>query len=380
MQENLNILFIIATLEAGGAQRTLYQLVRGLKERNPNNVISIINLKSNEDSLSDEFEELSDDLFHFDLPKLSLRKFKEILYFFLKLRRYPNLQFIGWMYHGSLLAWLLSKLKPRSSVYFSIHHSGVDRTNLSLRTLFIVYLLKLISYTNINKIIYCGNNCRDVHNQFGFSEKKAKVIFNGVDHFPNAELEKYSVTTDNDSSFRMIMAARYSEIKNHDAAFRALKHLKKKGYKNINLDLCGEGTESNNTDLLEKLKEYQIKKEVTLIGVDKSFRENIKNYDVLILPSKSEAFPLVIPEAMLMGVPCIASSVGDIPLVIGSNGWLIDPKKENDLEVAIIEAFNMRSFDVNSWETLKKMCTESTKKNFGIEKTIDEYYSCLKKG
>ena len=76
MQENLNILFIIATLEAGGAQRTLYQLVRGLKERNPNNVISIINLKSNEDSLSDEFEELSDDLFHFDLPKLSLRKFK----------------------------------------------------------------------------------------------------------------------------------------------------------------------------------------------------------------------------------------------------------------------------------------------------------------
>ena len=379
MKDNINILFIIATLEAGGAQRTLYQLVRGLKEKNPDTVISLINLKSNKDSLSEEFEELTDDLFHFDLPKLSLRKFKEILYFFIKIRSYPNLQLIGWMYHGSLLAWLLSLLKPSSSVYFSIHHSGVDRTNLSIRTLFIVYLLKLISYLNINKIIYCGNNCRDVHNQFGFSEKKAKVIFNGVDHFSNIDFKKYSVTTNDNLSFRMIMAARYAEIKNHDAAFAALNHLKRKGYKNIKLDLCGEGTGSNNIDLLEKLKQYQIEEEVTLIGVDKSFRVNIKNYDVLLLPSKSEAFPLVIPEAMLMGVPCIASSVGDIPLVIGSNGWLIDPNKENDLEAAIVEALKMRSFDINSWETLKKTCTESIKNNFGIEKTVNEYYSCLEK-
>ena len=64
MKDNLNILFIIATLEAGGAQRTLYQLVRGLKEKNPNAVISLINLKSNKDSLSSEFEELTDNLFH----------------------------------------------------------------------------------------------------------------------------------------------------------------------------------------------------------------------------------------------------------------------------------------------------------------------------
>jgi glycosyltransferase involved in cell wall biosynthesis len=59
--------------------------------------------------------------------------------------------------------------------------------------------------------------------------------------------------------------------------------------------------------------------------------------DCLVLPSLSEGFPTILPEAMLCRVPIVATEVGGIPEIIshGHNGLLVEPKNITMLAEAI---------------------------------------------
>lgn len=54
---------------------------------------------------------------------------------------------------------------------------------------------------------------------------------------------------------------------------------------------------------------------------------------MIVVPSWTEAFPLVIPEAMATGLPVIATAVGAIPDFVkdGEDGFLVTPKAPTDL-------------------------------------------------
>jgi glycosyltransferase involved in cell wall biosynthesis len=54
---------------------------------------------------------------------------------------------------------------------------------------------------------------------------------------------------------------------------------------------------------------------------------------MLVVPSWTEAFPLVIPEAMAAGLPVIASAVGAIPDFVkdGEDGFLVPPRQPAEL-------------------------------------------------
>jgi glycosyltransferase involved in cell wall biosynthesis len=54
---------------------------------------------------------------------------------------------------------------------------------------------------------------------------------------------------------------------------------------------------------------------------------------MIVVPSRTEAFPLVIPEAMAAGLPVIATAVGAIPDFVkdGEDGFLVAPKASPEL-------------------------------------------------
>jgi glycosyltransferase involved in cell wall biosynthesis len=57
---------------------------------------------------------------------------------------------------------------------------------------------------------------------------------------------------------------------------------------------------------------------------------------LVVLPSHTEGFPMVVLEAMLLGKPVIASSVGEIPEMLADGcGIVIPPRSVDELAVAL---------------------------------------------
>jgi glycosyltransferase involved in cell wall biosynthesis len=106
--------------------------------------------------------------------------------------------------------------------------------------------------------------------------------------------------------------------------------------------------------------------EVTLAGHQDDVRPYYAMADVFVLPSHSEGSPNVLLEAMSMGVPVVATSVGGIPeLVTDESALLVEKRDVSALAAAISRVLEDRQLH----ESLKCAGRESV-----LRHTTDAYY------
>lgn len=93
-------------------------------------------------------------------------------------------------------------------------------------------------------------------------------------------------------------------------------------------------------------------------GVDK--RIILSTARILVLPSRTEAFPVSCLEAMACGTPVVATSVGGIPDLItpGVHGELVS---YGDID-ALASAIDLLSTDDACWERYSRECVKSSRK------------------
>jgi glycosyltransferase involved in cell wall biosynthesis len=86
---------------------------------------------------------------------------------------------------------------------------------------------------------------------------------------------------------------------------------------------------------------------------------------LIVVPSWSEAFPLVIPEAMAAGLPVIATTVGAIPDFVkdGEDGFLIAPKNPRMLAESICRLLD----DEGLRQRISNRVRERAPREFSIE-------------
>ena len=96
--------------------------------------------------------------------------------------------------------------------------------------------------------------------------------------------------------------------------------------------------------------------------------------EFLVLPSRSEGFPLVIGEALACGTPALATSVGAISDVIinGQTGWLLEP----DNDAALADALSMMLANPNLKESMRPRARIMAEKHVSPEAVAE----VLKKG
>lgn len=79
--------------------------------------------------------------------------------------------------------------------------------------------------------------------------------------------------------------------------------------------IVGEGRQRR--DLEEQAKVLGVEDHVLMPGYVENVAALMANSDVLCMPSHTEGLPITLLEAMSVGVPIVASSVGEIPQVMG---------------------------------------------------------------
>ena len=93
-------------------------------------------------------------------------------------------------------------------------------------------------------------------------------------------------------------------------------------------------------DVKGRVRQLGLEARVHLTGFRRDIPEVMAALDVLALPSiRSEAIPQVIPQALAVGTPVVASTVGGSPELIrdGENGRLVPPADPAALAAAILE-------------------------------------------
>ena len=103
----------------------------------------------------------------------------------------------------------------------------------------------------------------------------------------------------------------------------------------VRLAIIGEGSQRDILEFMSKKK--GIDTSVAFLGFQGDVPSWLPAFDAFVLPSLMEGTPMALLEAMLGGLPVVASRVGGVPDVIksGENGILVRPGNARDITEAI---------------------------------------------
>jgi glycosyltransferase involved in cell wall biosynthesis len=105
------------------------------------------------------------------------------------------------------------------------------------------------------------------------------------------------------------------------------------------------------------ISEHGISEKVVLTGFRNDIPELLSIMDVFVLTSLWEGLPRVLPQAMAMGIPIVATRVDGIPEVVkhGQNGFLVPPKDFRALAQRTIQLIENPSLAKRMGEAGKQM-------------------------
>jgi len=186
------------------------------------------------------------------------------------------------------------------------------------------------SYGAAHRVIANSHAAADRLRAEGVEDSKILVIPNGID--PDSfHPHRYST-----EPRHIMMIACLREEKRIDVLVRAIPRILTR-YPNAQLTLAGDGTCRDALSTL--VQELGVAKHVRFLGHRDDVPALLEQADVFVLPSRSEAFPNSIMEAMAAGVAVVASDVGGIPELVrdGETGRLVPPGNVEALSSALLD-------------------------------------------
>ena len=222
------------------------------------------------------------------------------------------------------------------------------------------------------KCICCSDyvlNATKLH--FSLPKKDLCRVYNccDLDKFKNKNLK---LLKDN-KCLKLGMVARLERHKDQSTLIKAIPEILKKGLK-VNLSIIGDGSKRKE---LEKLtRKIGVSEVVNFMGSRRDISEILPKLDIFVFSAKEdEGFGIAMAEAMIAGIPILASDVGACLEVLGNGeyGYLFKKGNPKDLALKVFEMKNNLK-NVNEKVIKAKKFAENS---FSIEKMANSYFEFL---
>jgi glycosyltransferase involved in cell wall biosynthesis len=278
-----------------------------------------------------------------------------------------------WMYHADLLGGLSALLAGNRNIVWGIRRTSISFSELK-RTWFVMKICSLLSSWVPRKIICVADAARQSHIAHGYSADRMIVIHNGFD------FSRIGATLDQRLQLRAAChftegetvigtVGRFHPDKGHLNFIKAAA-IVACNQSAVRFLLVGSGCDPSNQSLMSKLNDYDLSDRFVLLGERNDVPICLAAMDVFCMPSRSEGFPNALGEAMAMGLPCVATSVGDTIALVGDSAKLVPAEDEKALGQGLLEVLALPKEQRDRMALLAKSRVTT---EFSIEKAHERF-------
>jgi len=366
----MKLFHIITGLSTGGAERALYNvLAGGLAEQGD---VAVVSLRD-EGTYGQPIRDLGVPVYTLGiqrgLPSLSaIARLRQLV-----LRLRPDV-IQGWMYHGNLAASVAARMMPgsRPAVAWNVRQSLYSLSGEKPLTRQVIRANRWAS-AGVDAILYNSRLSREQHETFGFAAERGQVIPNGFDTerlTPDAERGRVMREALGIPREAIVIGhvARFHPMKDHASFLRAAVEVMRQRSDVVCL-LAGRDVNLENPALAGILPP-ELEQRFYFVGERKDVPDLMRAMDLFCLSSWSEAFPNVLGEAMALGVPCVATDVGDSRDIVGETGIVVPPSDSKALSDGLLAMLNRTA---NEREALGRAARARIEMYYSLPSVVAQY-------
>ncbi len=332
----IDIFFLVRSLENGGAEQQLIQLIRRLDKRRFRTTVATF---YDGGTLRPQLEGVEG----VRLTSLGKKRRWDVLPFLVRLWRTlrcsrPHIVH-GYMGVANELALVTGRLAGRRVVW-GLRASYVEFSRFDWAASWSFRIAARLSRL-ADLIIVNSWAGLDHHVRKGYSRARMVVIPNGIDtalfrpcrEMGTAVRAEWGVVP----QVEMVgLVGRLDPMKDHPNFLRAAAALVKTR-RSARFVSVGGGAAPYREELVRLSRDLGLGESFIWAGPRSDMSEIYNALDVLVLSSSGEGFPNVVGEAMACGVPCVVTDVGDAARIVGDTGIVV-PARDPEALARAIEA------------------------------------------
>jgi len=369
----VNTVYLIDSLESGGAQRQVVELIKGLNRKLINPYVVVYH---NIMYFREELEQ--SDVKIYCLPKKDKLGISFIIQFLNFIYKKKIKLIHSFLNTPNLYARLTKLFFPHIVIVTS------ERNVTLVHSIFRSVLEKL-TWRLSDRIIVNAEKIKDLLvNKIGVAPEVVRVVNNGIDLKRFSSPDKLlterirAEALTGRASFLIGIIGRICVQKGQVYAVEAAR-LIRQSRPEIDFVMCFWGSETELTyaeTIKRMITEYNLVENVHFCGERKEMPEVMAASDLLILPSLWEGFPNVLLEAIASRAMIISTDiVNNRQIVVNDEaGFLIEPKNPKALAEKIIDVYQMSQPDAERLVTkaYEHITNHFSRENL-VKKTMDVY-------
>lgn len=321
-----HVLHVISGLSVGGAEMALYRLILQFRDSQYDHTVVALTPGG---GMIARFLDSGIRLFVLDVRHAPAAHFVQ-LYRLIRTLRPDIVQ--TWLYHADLLGGLAARLAGNRSVIWGIRTTDVN-VGCARTTTLVRRACASMSRWVPHTIVCVAEAALRSHARVGYDLSRMIVVGNGFDlgALAASDVQRNELRARcgfGPDDIVVGTLGRFNLDKDHANFVQAAGKLAAVDDR-VRFLMIGRDLDAGNEALVQWIRKTPHPDRFVLLGERSDIAVCLAAMDIFCLSSRTEAFPNVVGEAMAMGLPCVATDVGDVAALVADTGVIV-PKADPD--------------------------------------------------